>query len=312
MTAKSLTLPAYSSGKKPALIYLDSLNSPRSAITMQNCLDHAARILGQPSVIDCDWGAMRRHHIQHVIQKLKAKGIAPATINLYFYALKGVAREAFSNDVMPQLAYLKISIMKAITYERLPVGRSLSAYQCKKLLNTCDDDTLRGIRDKALLALMMGCGLRRAEVVALHMEHWNSKDSTFTFIGKGNKQRKVYLPPDLEPILDKWFLARGNEAGTIFPAIYKGSGAPVMKFKDMQPSSIYRIVQRRAEKAKIADITPHDLRRTFASRMLEAGVDLFVLKQSMGHASLTTTARYDRRGEKATAKAARCLHFEVE
>lgn len=310
MTAKSITLPPYSSGKNPATIYLESLNSPRSAITMKNCLDHVARILGQATVLDCDWGALRRQHIQYVMQKLKARGIAPATINLYFYGMKGVAREAFSNDVMPHLAYLKINIMKAITYERLPVGRSLSAYQCKKLLNTCDDNTLRGIRDKAMLALMMGCGLRRAEVVSLHMEHWNAKDSTFTFIGKGNKQRKVYLPPDLEPVLDRWFEVRGNEAGTIFPAIYKGSGAPVMKFKDMQPSSIYRIVQRRAEKAKIANITPHDLRRTFASRMLEAGVDLFVLKQSMGHASLTTTARYDRRGDKAKEKAAKTLRFQ--
>ena len=311
MTTKSLTLPAYSSGKNPATIYLDSLNSPRSAITMKNCLDHVARLLGQPSVLDCDWGALRRQHIQFVMNKLKAKGISPATINLYFYALKGVAREAFSHDIMPQLAYLKISIMKGITYQRLPVGRSLTAYQCKKLLNSCDDNTLRGKRDKALLALMMGCGLRRAEVVGLHMEHWNSKDSTFTFIGKGNKQRKVYLPPDLEPILDNWFTARGNEEGTIFPAIYKGSGAPVMKNRDMQPSSVYRIVQRLAEKANIPDITPHDLRRTFASRMLEAGVDLFVLKQSMGHASLSTTARYDRRGEKAKAKAAKALHFEL-
>lgn len=84
-----------------------------------------------------------------------------------------------------------------------------------------------------------------------------------------------------------------------------------MKNRDMQPSSVYRIVQRLAEKANIPDITPHDLRRTFASRMLEAGVDLFVLKQSMGHASLSTTARYDRRGEKAKAKAAKALHFEL-
>lgn len=84
---------------------------------------------------------------------------------------------------------------------------------------------------------------------------------------------------------------------------------PVIRERAMLPSSIYRIVQKRAEQAKIPTITPHDLRRTFASRMLDAGIDLFVLQQSMGHASLAITARYDRRGDKAKAKAARALHF---
>lgn len=308
MTSKMPNLPAYVSGKNPATIYLDSLGSPRSAVTMKNCLDHVATIFGKQDVLDCDWSALRRNHIQFVINKLRSRKIAPSTINLYLYAMKGVAKEAFSSDLMPQAAYLKITIMKGLTYQRLPVGRSLTAYQCKKLLNSCDD-SLRGKRDKALLALMMGCGLRRAEIVSLKLEHWNCKDSTFTFVGKGNKQRKVYLPPDLEAIMTDWLQARGQEGGTLFPAIYKGSGDPVMKFKDMQPSSVYRIVQRYAKKAKIPTITPHDLRRTFASRMLDAGVDLFVLQQSMGHSSLATTARYDRRGDKAKAKAARSLRF---
>ena len=309
MKTNTNSLPPYLSGKNPATIYLDSLGSPRSAITMKNCLDNVAKMLGREDVLDCDWGSLRRQHIQYVMNKLKNKNIAPSTINLYLYAMKGVAREAFNNDVMPQLAYLKISIMKGMAYQRLPVGRSLTAYQCRKLLKICDDETLRGKRDKALLALMMGCGLRRAEVVGLKMEHWNAKESTFTFIGKGNKQRKVYLPPDLEPILQSWFLARGKTEGTLFPAIYQGSGDPVFGSKNMLPSTVYRIVKRRATQAKIPKITPHDLRRTFASKMLEAGVDLFVLQQSMGHASLAITARYDRRGDKAKAKAAKALHF---
>lgn len=309
MTTKSITLPTYHGGKNPATIYLDSLGSPRSAVTMHNCLDHVAQMLGQESVLDCDWGAMRRQHVQTVINKLKMKNISPATINLYLYAMKGVAREAFSNDVMPQVAYLKISLIRGLSYQRLPTGQSLTTHQCKKLLNVCDDNTLSGLRDKALLALMMGCGLRRAEITSLQMEHWDPKESAFTFIGKGNKQRKVYLPPDLEPIFDSWISVRGSTEGSIFPPIHKGQKKESIKICNMLPCSVYRIVKRRAKAAKIPTLTPHDLRRTFASRMLEAGIDLFVLQQSMGHASIAVTTRYDRRGDKAKVKAARSLHF---
>ena len=161
-----------------------------------------------------------------------------------------------------------------------------------------------------MLAVMMGCGLRRAEITGLNVTDWNEKDRTFTFVGKGNKQRKVFLPPTMLDPFKRWMNIRGFDEGAIFPAIYKGNGEhEFFKIRNMLPSSINRIVQRRAKQAKIPDISPHDLRRTFATRMLEAGIDLFVLQQSMGHANLATTTRYDRRGDKAKEKAAKALRF---
>ena len=79
--------------------------------------------------------------------------------------------------------------------------------------------------------------------------------------------------------------------------------------KHMRPESIYRLVRKRSEGAGINTVTPHDFRRTYATRTLEAGVDVFVLQGAMGHASPATTARYDRRDAKALAKAARALKF---
>lgn len=157
---------------------------------------------------------------------------------------------------------------------------------------------------------MMGCGLRRAEVVGLNIEHWCPKDNTFVFIGKGNKQRKVYLPISLNDIFLRWLDVRGMESGAIFPSIIgHGEYEAIKHQNNMIASSVYRIVQRRAEKARVPSITPHDLRRTFATRMLDAGIDLFVLQQAMGHSNLAITARYDRRGDKAKAKAAKALLF---
>ena len=311
MTSRSLSLPVKPiHAKNPALSYLDNLGSRGSATTMHNCLTHIAQILGRTDIFDADWGALRRHHILFVMQKLKDKNIAPATINLYFYSMKGVAKEAWSCDVMPQSAYLKISILKALNYVRLPVGRSLSKLQCRKLLEACNDETLRGARDKALLAIMIGCGLRRAEVVALKIENWNSQEKTLCFIGKGNKQRKVFIPVSLLDNLQQWFEVRGLGEGAMFPRITGHGKYESLKTQShMLASSVYRIVRRRSRKANIPDITPHDLRRTFATIMLDAGVDLFVLQQAMGHANLAITARYDRRGEKAKAKAAKILKF---
>ena len=296
--------------RNPAFSYLSSLPSSNSNVTMSNCLKTVAKLLGRNDIFEVDWSALRRQHCLRVMDMLKLKGLAPATINLHLYGMKGVAREAWSMDLMPQAAYLKIQALKGLHYARLPTGRSLTAHQCKKLLDVCEDGSLRGIRDRAILAVMMGCGLRRAEVSSLEVANWNEKDRTFTFIGKGNKQRRVYLPPDLIDPLTRWINIRGLDEGAIFPAIYKGNGEhEFFKIRNMLPSSINRIVSRRAKQAKIPKLTPHDLRRTFATKMLNAGIDLFVLQQSMGHASLATTVRYDRRGEHAKEKAAKALKF---
>lgn len=305
------TLPEKPENKRnPALSYLNGLSSENSCVTMQNCLKQVAKMLGQDDLFKTDWSALRRHHCLHIMDVLKARELAPATINLYLYAMKGTAREAWSMDLMPQAAYLKIDAIKCLHYARLPTGCSLTTRQCRQLLKVCEDGSLRGIRDRALLAVMMGCGLRRAEITGLNVTDWNEKDRTFTFVGKGNKQRKVFLPPTMLDPFKRWMNIRGFDEGAIFPAIYKGNGEhEFFKIRNMLPSSINRIVQRRAKQAKIPDISPHDLRRTFATRMLEAGIDLFVLQQSMGHANLATTTRYDRRGDKAKEKAAKALRF---
>ena len=88
-----------------------------------------------------------------------------------------------------------------------------------------------------------------------------------------------------------------------------GRRSQQVHFREMQPSSIYRILQKRAELALIGKVRPHDLRRTFATRMLEQGCDLFILQRAMGHTSVATTARYDFRAESSREKV--CKNLEV-
>ena len=104
-------------------------------------------------------------------------------------------------------------------------------------------------------------------------------------------------------------MARGLEEGVFFPRICSGADNSKFIFREMQLSSIYRILQKRAELAAIGTVKPPDLRRTFATRMLEQGCELFILQRAMGHTSVATTARYDFRSESSREKV--CKNLEV-
>lgn len=295
-----LFIPTASTGwkKNPVELYLSSLGSRRSSITMQNCIKNIARVLGHENYELIDWSKLRTSHWTLIKKHLTARNCSGATVNLYLNAFKAVAKAAWSQDYLPQSAYLKIQAIKAVKYQRLPKGRSLNTKECRALLKACEDGTKAGVRDKAIFALMFGCGLRRAEVVSLKMSNWDCSRRSFTFIGKGNKERIVFLPKTLDSVIDKWVEVRGVGQEVFFPRVCPGAKEDSFIFKEMLSGSIYRILQKRATLAGLGKVKPHDLRRTFATTMLANGCDVFVLQRAMGHASVNTTSMYDYRSEK--------------
>ena len=245
------TNPNTSQKKNPALAYLSRLGSSRSMITISNCLKHIAVILGSSDIESADWAKLKRNHWTEIKKTLTEKGCSGATQNLYLTAFKTVAKEAWTLDLIPQSSYLKIQALTGVKYERLPKGRSLSGKEAGGLLAACDDGTNQGKRDKAMFALMLGCGLRRAEVVQLEMKNWDCCNRSFCFIGKGNKERRVFVPKKIDRIIDEWLMARGLEDGIFFPRICPGADKSKLLFRTMQPSSIYRILQKRAGLAEL-------------------------------------------------------------
>ena len=177
------------------------------------------------------------------------------------------------------------------------------------LSGVCCDGTPAGARDAAILAIAYSGGLRRAELTALDLAHYDQTTGVLTVHGKRNKVRTVPVQNGARQALEDWLTVRGAAPGALFCSITKGSH---MTGRRMTTQAIYYIFAERAEQASVKPFSPHDLRRTFAGELLDAGADISTVQKMMGHASVSTTAGYDRRGERAKQSAARLLHFPYQ
>jgi site-specific recombinase XerD len=202
--------------------------------------------------------------------------------------------------------YQKAAAVKAVQNHSLPAGRELSAGEIAALMAACEKDhTPAGIRDGAIIALLYACGLRRAELSTLTMEDYNQDTGRLVINGKGSKQRTAYLTNGALYAMADWLQIRGDVPGQLFLAINK-SGRVLDH--GITPQAVYNMLIKRAAAAGVTTFTPHDLRRTFVSDLLDAGADIATVSHMAGHASVNTTARYDRRPEAAKQKAAGLLH----
>jgi len=124
--------------------------------------------------------------------------------------------------------------------------------------------------------------------------------------GKGDKEREVPLPPGAVLALADWLAVRGDWEGSLFVAVNKGGR---LGRRRMTEQAVYGILQKRATEAGVDDLSPHDLRRTYVGDLLDRGADIATVQKLAGHADVSTTARYDRRGGAARRAAADLLHI---
>jgi integrase len=301
--------------RNPAAVYLASLTSAQSRRTMRRCLATlAALLLGREDAdpLELPWQQVSYAHSAALRARL-AERYAPATTNKHLAALRGVLQTARRLGLMSADAAATASDVKGVRGETVPAGRMLTPGEQRALLSACADGTLAGARDAALIALLLGCGLRRAELVALDVGDVR-EEGVLVRAGKGRKQRVVPLPSGSRSALEDWLRARREhhgqlglsaEAAPLFPSLDR---RPRYRGRRITDQTVLTVVLRRAARAGVGDLSPHDFRRTYLSQLLDLGVDLAVAQQLAGHASVTTTARYDRRGEAARRRAADMLH----
>ena len=299
----------------PCAVYLAGLTAMgRKSMTYK--LGTAAKALGYSDPFATPWADLRFQHVMAVRSQLQESGLAPATINAILAALKGVARAAFNLGMLSGDDFERIRSVKPVAGTREPAGRMLSNKELNRLMRACKDAGASGYRDAAILALLYGCGLRRSEVAAADLVDLSIDDSGWSgslcVHGKGNRERRAYLNHETVEYLRGWLRHRGEEPGPLFCPINKGGRIVLRRITDQ---AVYGALQRRAEIAGILGITPHDLRRTFASNLLDSGADISVVQKLMGHANVQTTIGYDRRGESALRQAAGMLfvpHYHLD
>lgn len=297
--------------KHPVAVYLARL-APRSRIAMASTLSVIVRMVSNSeiSVEMFPWQSLRYQHISALRSQL-AEIYSPSRANGCLAALRGVMKECWQLSLISADEYNRIKAVPPVKGERLPKGRALSRGEIRTLFLECaKDQTQAGARDAALLAILYGCGLRRSEVVALDLRDYDPQNKSLKVrAGKGNKERMAYLTSSSERALNNWLDVRGTIAGPIFFRIIKGDHITTKRLTDQ---AIMWILKERAESAGVASFSPHDLRRTFIGDLLDAGADIATVQQMAGHSQVTTTARYDRRGEVAKRKASDLLFVPFE
>ena len=290
----------------PAAVYLASL-APGSRRAMHAALDTVARMLtgGQEDSFSLLWGMLRYQHTQAIRASL-AEAYSPAMANKCLSALRGTLKAAWRLEQIPTEEYSRAVDVPAVKGETLPRGRALPMGELRALFIACADGTTVGARDAALLAVLYGIGLRRAEAVALQLSDYETESGALTVrSGKGNKARIGYATNGSQAALDAWLCLRGSEEGPLFMPVLKGGH---IKKRQLNNQTVLDVLAKRAQQAGIKNVSPHDFRRTFISDLLDAGADIATVQKMAGHANVTTTSRYDRRGEVAKQKAAEMLH----
>lgn len=333
-TTQSTSLTSTGSSRldqNPAAVYLASLK-PGSRRTMAGALNTIAGMLGTPpayieaepstdrrrrerqevTYLYCRWHDLRFQHTSAIRAQL-AERYAARTANKMLAALRQVLKRAWRLGLMGQEEFATATDLDTIDGDTLPAGRALSAGELRALMAQCtEDSTPAGTRDAAIVAIMYSCGLRRAELVGLDLADYDAKAGTLKIRrAKRNKERLVPVVNGAQAALEEWLALRGSELGAaLFVPIRRGGHLQLGE--RLTTEAIWHMLTRRATAAGISHLSPHDLRRSFISDLLDAGADLATAQKLAGHSSPLTTSRYDRRPEAAKRRAAELLHVPYE
>jgi len=236
--------------------------------------------------------AINKAVVQHYTAHLREAGLSPATINQKLSAIRKLAIEAADNGAIDSPIANGIKAVKGVRREGTRTGNWLAKQQAQKMLNAPDTRRLKGLRDRAMLAVLIGCGLRRAEAVNLTFNHIQQRDGRWVLvdlIGKRNKVRSVPMPNWAKQAIDEYASAADLTSGIIFRPVNRGGN---MVAERMTEQAIYNIVVEYAEALGFGKLAPHDLRRTFAKLAHQGGSTLDQIQLSLGHGSIQTTERY--------------------
>jgi integrase len=222
---------------------------------------------------------------------LESLSLSAPAINLHLSAIRRLADEAAESSMLSPELVIGIRRVKGVKRLGRRIGNWLTGDQAQDLLDSIPQNTLRGRRDAALIGLLLGCGPRRSEAVALRLDqiqrregHWVIAD----LFGKGGRLRTVPVPDWCKGLIDTWLRAPRVSEGLVFRRIGKnrselGSGVAA--------DVVWTAVKQYAKRIGVDHLAPHDL-RTCARLCHGAGGELEQIQFLLGHASVQTMERY--------------------
>jgi site-specific recombinase XerD len=223
---------------------------------------------------------------------LETRGLGSSSIIIRISAIRKLAGEAADNGLLaPELA-AGISRVKSVKSTGIRAGNWLSLRQAQALLSAPDTTTIKGLRDRAILAVLLGCGLRRSEVAALTFTHIQQRDDRWCIVdlvGRHARVRTAPMPTWVKVAVDAWTSAGGVVDGRVFRPVNRADRAAGERLGE---KVVWQMLRQYAAEVGIPGIAPHDLRRTCAKLCRAAGGELEQIQLLLGHASVQTTERY--------------------
>jgi len=239
-----------------------------------------------------DRGPFRKALVQEYRAHLERQGLSAATVNVRLAAIRKLAQEAADNRMLaPELA-AGISKVKGAPRRGVRVGNWLEQSEARDLLRAPAGPGKKAVRDRAILALLIACALRRAELVRLQVEDIQQRAGRWVLpdlVGKGQRVRTVPIPAWVKLLLDRWITVAAIDTGPLFRSVNKGDAVSMTGFTE---NAVWWIVREYAGDCELGDLAPHDLRRTCARLCRESGGALEQIQLLLGHASIQTTMDY--------------------
>jgi site-specific recombinase XerD len=290
--------------KTQFLEYIE-IEKGRSVKTVENYDRYLTRFLAQTKVktpAQLTEPVVREFRLWLNRQEGTSGSMKKKTQNYYLIALR-----AF-------LKYLRKMNIESLQPERIELakvgGRDLdliTASELERLMKAPQGDELNALRDRAMLELLFSTGLRVSELCSLNSDLDLSRDE-FSVRGKGDKVRVVFLSPSAKKAVADYLKKRGDMSEALF--VSYGKGTP--KTKDLPritPRSVERLVKQYATKAGITrKVTPHVIRHSFATDLLENGADLRSVQALLGHANIATTQVYTHVTDKHLREVHKTFH----
>ncbi len=252
------------------------------------------------------WEQLNYAAVAKVRAALLDDGYAVSSVNMALSALRGVAQSAFNLNCMDAETLARIRSVKRVSGDIQRKGRALDKQEIRALIQAAKQhpQTARRCRDAAIVLILCGTGLRAGELVKL--EHRDYDNGILTVRqGKGRKYREIHVADAVDKAIRAWLKVGADEADSaLFNRIQRNGK---VASQPLTTTGLTGILEQLQQTSGIARFTPHDMRRTFITRLLEQGVDINTVRQLAGHSDISTTTRYDYRDDDMKAKASQRL-----